>query len=304
MRAQASFERAAAAIERSRSLQAYDPPELSALDALEVEEVAASARLAGITLASSEIALLAIRGIAPEGRRLDDCVLVADYAAAAKLVRRLPRPRPGTPFLRLDEVVALHAAATLRAPAARPGKWRVENLAPFPGGMVAPPPWLIPFQMTAFVDRYAAGPPNGASHVAWVCEAHERFERIHPFTDGNGRAGRLLANLLLRRLGLPVAIIDSRLSRDYLSALRAADSGDPWPLRSLFARGVLISLTKLAAAGAGAALRPLSDFVAPFERAALYKAAQRGTLRALRRAGRLCTTAEWIADYRATHARA
>jgi hypothetical protein len=52
-----------------------------------------------------------------------------------------------------------------------------------------------------------------------------------------------------------------------------------------------------------AGLQPLTALAAPAERAALYKAAQRGRLRAVRRAGTLFTTRRSIDDYRAASSR-
>jgi Fic family protein len=65
---------------------------------------------------------------------------------------------------------------------------------------------------------------------------HAQFERIHPFLDGNGRAGRLLMNLLLVRLGYAPAIVYKRDRSRYLRALRAADDGDPGALGERCAR--------------------------------------------------------------------
>ena len=57
--------------------------------------------------------------------------------------------------------------------------------------------------------------------------AHAQFETIHPFVDGNGRTGRVLFHLIMRRRGLglrilpPVSLILATWSRDYVAGLAA-----------------------------------------------------------------------------------
>lgn len=65
---------------------------------------------------------------------------------------------------------------------------------------------------------------------------HAWFTHVHPFYDGNGRVGRLLANVMLGQDGLPPAIVkaDSQRSR-YIAALAHSDEGgDIMPLAGLF----------------------------------------------------------------------
>ena len=56
-------------------------------------------------------------------------------------------------------------------------------------------------------------------------EAHAQFETIHPFVDGNGRAGRALIHMVLRRRGLglrilpPVSLILATWSQAYIDGL-------------------------------------------------------------------------------------
>lgn len=44
---------------------------------------------------------------------------------------------------------------------------------------------------------------------------HIRFERIHPFNDGNGRTGRILMNYNLLKQGMAPVLITNFMSRDY-----------------------------------------------------------------------------------------
>jgi Fic-DOC domain mobile mystery protein B len=64
---------------------------------------------------------------------------------------------------------------------------------------------------------------------------HHRLVWVHPFPNGNGRWGRLVADLLLQAQGLPPFSWGARRHGDdprtaYLRALRAADHGDVLPL--------------------------------------------------------------------------
>jgi len=49
--------------------------------------------------------------------------------------------------------------------------------------------------------------------------SHYRFEKIHPFGDGNGRIGRLLMNHILWYAGYPILIIEYKNRKSYYRAL-------------------------------------------------------------------------------------
>lgn len=57
---------------------------------------------------------------------------------------------------------------------------------------------------------------------------HHKFERIHPFMDGNGRTGRMIMNFILLLNKMPPMIIHKKTRQDYLEAMREADECDLW----------------------------------------------------------------------------
>ncbi len=63
--------------------------------------------------------------------------------------------------------------------------------------------------------------------------AHAQFETIHPLIDGNGRVGRALIQLILRRRGLtvnvtpPISLVLATWSRDYIRGLTATRHHEP-----------------------------------------------------------------------------
>lgn len=59
-----------------------------------------------------------------------------------------------------------------------------------------------------------------------ICVSHAFFEEIHPFTDGNGRTGRILLNYILISNGYPLVIIKGtdKKKQDYYKGLEELDS--------------------------------------------------------------------------------
>ncbi len=67
---------------------------------------------------------------------------------------------------------------------------------------------------------------NKARHpVELAARMHYQFEKIHPFSDGNGRIGRLLMNYILILSGFPILIIEYKKRKSYYKALEKDEQG-------------------------------------------------------------------------------
>ena len=95
---------------------------------------------------------------------------------------------------------------------------------PCSAAFVPPPPEHVADlleDLCAFINR------GDLPAVAQAAIAHAQFETIHPFIDGNGRTGRALIHVVLRRRGLaprilpPVSLVLATWSASYIDGLTA-----------------------------------------------------------------------------------
>jgi Fic family protein len=192
--------------------------------------------------------------------------------------------------------VAPHPSAT---GAERPGSFREHDIQSFASGM-QPAAWpRVPALISAWLDDADGLGPEAEPEA--LARLHARFEQIHPFIDGNGRAGRLVLNLLLVRLGYPPAIIYKGDRPRYLSALARADQDDAGPLGEFLARAILDNLHKFVvpAVAGPARLVPLPALATgEISANALRVAAARGRLKASKAAdGSWRSTRAWVDEY-------
>lgn len=85
---------------------------------------------------------------------------------------------------------------------------------------------------------FARANSDGLHPVLRAAELHYNLVAVHPFADGNGRSARLMMNALLLRRAYPLCIIQVERRADYLTALDAANGGDPKPFAGLVVEGV------------------------------------------------------------------
>jgi len=88
-----------------------------------------------------------------------------------------------------------------------------------------PPPYEYVDALLEDVCAFASD--DALPAVVQAAIAHAQFETIHPFVDGNGRTGRALIQVILRRRGLapralpPVSMVLAAQSRIYIGGLQA-----------------------------------------------------------------------------------
>ena len=156
---------------------------------------------------------------------------VYNYSRALRLRRESDSDLP----LSLRLIRNLHGVLMdgVRGAWQTPGEFRTtQNQIGQPARFVPPPPQALPQTLDAF-EKYlhAEGSPLDPLVRAFI--VHYQFETIHPFSDGNGRVGRLLLALMiaewceLSSQWLYMSAFFERRKQDYMDLmLRVSTHGD------------------------------------------------------------------------------
>lgn len=205
--------------------------------------------LARLLLRAEAVASSRIEGLVVGPRRILKAELARDLGGQARDVQaeeilgniRAMQAAVGaaaTGEVTVETLLAIHSEL-LRGTAhgASAGSFRLEqnwiggsSFNPCGASYIPPPPEHVPELMRDLV-RFCSS--DHLSPLSQAAIAHAQFETIHPFADGNGRTGRALIHLILRRRGLaprfvpPVSLVLATWSDQYISALTATRYAGP-----------------------------------------------------------------------------
>lgn len=202
-----------ATLDAARPLPAHTVASLR--DKLTLEWTYHSNGIEGNTLTLRETKVV-LEGITVGGKSLREHLEATNHRDAISYLEQLVA---GGETLSEWQIRNLHRLILKAIDDKEAGQYRHENVA-IAGASTTPPMFLqIPDEMSRLIDWHQHAPP--IHPVLRAAELHARFERIHPFIDGNGRTGRLLMNFELMKAGYPPAVLRKEERAAYYDALDA-----------------------------------------------------------------------------------
>ena len=190
-------------------------------------EAVASSRIEGLTVAHRR--LLRYEAAQMSGVQLADVTaqaVLGNVAAMQTAMAAADKPGP----LDLDDLLKIHVALMSASDHPEYGgvlrqeqNW-IRGQTPCVAEFVPPPHTEVERLM---LDLCGFLEDDGLPPLVQAAIAHAQFETIHPFLDGNGRAGRALIHVVLRRRGLapryvpPVSLALATHADAYVAGLTA-----------------------------------------------------------------------------------
>ena len=215
--------------------------------------------MARLLLRAESVASSRIEGLRVSHRRLEEAIFEpkAVRGVALSVVRNIEAMnaavRLGTSSrsLRVEDLCAIHAtllnterdrrvAGVVRTEQ----NWIGGGVTPRNAQFIPPPPDYVPALLDDLIEFCNR---DDLSAVTQAALAHVQFETIHPFADGNGRTGRCLVHVILRRRGVsrrivpPVSVVLAANSGRYIEGLTGYRSGDLAGWCAIFAEAMEVA---------------------------------------------------------------
>ncbi|MDR0479828.1 MAG: Fic family protein [Burkholderiaceae bacterium] len=190
-----------------------------------------------LTLRETQVAL---EGITIGGKSLREHLEAINHRDAIHYVERLVSQQE---ILSERAILEIHSLVLKGIYERQAGRYRQQNVV-ITGASARPANFLhVRDEVGALLDWHGSPQARALHLIEREAQMHARFERIHPFIDGNGRTGRLLLNLELMKAGYPPTIIQKEDRLDYYQALDTASmTQDYMPITCLVASAVKRSL--------------------------------------------------------------
>ena len=218
-------------MQKKQQLDAYRPMESFTVQRLHQDlrllATYHSNAIEGNTLSLHETQMVLEYGITVDGHPLREYLEATNHAEAFDTLPALVE-RPIT----IETVQNLHALVMDKVDP-QAGELRKVQVSLRGAPFTPPPARDVPLYLTQWVEWLMSDNALHYDPVTRAAIAQHDFEALHPFTDGNGRVGRLLLNLMLVQDGYPPALVLREWRPRYMQALQQAHVGAYTPLVNL-----------------------------------------------------------------------
>lgn len=181
---------------------------------MRIELTYASNAIEGNTLSRLETASVIEKNLTVEGKTIQEHLEAVNHAQAWELVKTIAREKRK---ITENDILSIHQLILQKIDEANSGRYRTVPVRIAGSRAIMPNPLKVPDLMANFIKWLNEGIYENPVEIA--AEAHFKFVSIHPFTDGNGRAGRLIMNLILLKNNYPPAIIRKEERIAYINSL-------------------------------------------------------------------------------------
>lgn len=186
-----------------------------------------STRIEGSTLTEVETQVLINEGRTPNGKPLEDSLMVTDHHAALLFTIENAKAKRALSVSLLQEINALVMKNTgkvyntmLGTVDSRTGAFRKGNVT---AGISYFPNFdkveRLTNDLVKKLNESISSRLSVAEQLNLSFDAHFNLVSIHPYYDGNGRASRLLMNYIQAYYNLPLTIVRSENKAAYIQAL-------------------------------------------------------------------------------------
>jgi len=194
-------------------------------------ESIASSKVEGIQVDAKQLARAEVRDDIGRKASVEALEILANVDAMQFAIEETASEKRITPY----EIIALHRVLMEKSNRKIAGRLRDRqnwiggnDYNPCGADFVPPPPEAVESlldDLCRFCER------DDVPTLVQAALVHAQFEAVHPFDDGNGRTGRALVQVILKRRGLapafvpPVSVVLAREKEKYIRGLTAYREG-------------------------------------------------------------------------------
>ena len=192
------------------------------LDDLLVRTAHHSTAIEGNTLTPGEVKSILIDGYIPRAMNLRELNEVINYKSFMQYIRDNLHSLPP---LSLERIKNIHFLLCQNAIDGVAGTFKTIPNMIIGASFTPTQPYMVITELQEWILNLEAQLESQAKEgiIEAICRQHIAFERIHPFSDGNGRVGRALMVYICLQKGIAPIVVTKEDKAEYISYLNTED---------------------------------------------------------------------------------